>query len=191
MPMKLYLASKSPRRYELLQMITPDFTVISSEFDESSVPTTDPETYVKELAYGKAAHTAPQFSSDGIVIGCDTIVVSPQDEIFGKPKDPNDAAAMLRILSGATHSVITGVCLYTAEKQMTFSVKSLVTFYPLSEEEIKEYLACGEYADKAGAYGIQGKGGLFCEKIEGDYFNIVGLPVAALSRALKCFRHAE
>ena len=187
MPMKLYLASKSPRRQELLQMITSDFTVISSAFDESTVPEDNPVEYVKTLAYGKAADTDPRYAADGIVIGCDTVVVSPQGKIFGKPKDAKDAANMLRTLSGNTHSVITGVCLYTAQKQYTFSVTSLVTFYPLSEQEIAEYLACGEFTDKAGAYGIQGKGGLLCEKIDGDYFNIVGLPVAALSRALKTF----
>lgn len=191
MPMKLYLASKSPRRQELLQMITPEFTVISSDFDESTVPENKPEEYVKTLAYGKAADTDPQYAQNGVVIGCDTIVVSPQGKIFGKPKDAADAAEMLRTLSGTTHSVITGVCLYTAQKQHSFSVTSLVTFYPLSEQEIEEYLACGEFADKAGAYGIQGKGGLLCEKINGDYFNIVGLPVAALSRALKAFSTAK
>ena len=187
MPMKLYLASKSPRRQELLQLITTDFTVIDSTFDEDAVPVLQPEEYVKALALGKASHTAKNLSDTDIIIGCDTVVVSPQGEIFGKPKDRADAFLMIKTLAGNTHTVITGVSLLGKNKDMTFAVKSHVTFYPLTDDEINEYLDTLEYTDKAGAYGIQGKGSLLCEKIDGDYFNIVGLPVSALARALKRF----
>lgn len=183
--MKLYLASKSPRRNELLQMITTNFSVINSTFNEKEVPLSKPEAYVKQLAFGKASHTSYNTDENAIIIGCDTIVVSPEGIIFGKPKNYDDAFSMLKTLSGQTHSVITGVCLYSAGRAETFAVKTAVTFYPLSDDEIHEYLFYNEYVDKAGAYGIQGKGGLLCKKIEGDYFNIVGLPVASLSRALK------
>lgn len=186
--MKLYLASKSPRRKELLQLITEDFTIVSSDFDEKEVGICVPDEYVKKLASGKAAHA--NCPDDGIVIGCDTVVVSPEGRIFGKPTDEMDATGMLMELSGRAHTVITGVSLRCGEKETTFSVATKVYFYPLTLEEIRAYLACGEYADKAGAYGIQGKGSLLVEKIEGDYFNVVGLPVAALSRALDAWKNS-
>ncbi len=183
-PMELYLASKSPRRHELLQQITSDFTIINSTFDEREVPLCDPEEYVKKLAYGKATHTTQPLNDGTVIIGCDTIVVSPDNTIFGKPKNNEDGFMMLKKLSGKTHSVITGVCLYSKSSSKTFAVKTLVTFYPLLDEEIRHFLSCGEYTDKAGAYGIQGKGALLCQKIEGDYFNVVGLPIATLAREL-------
>ncbi len=185
--MKLILASKSPRRKELLSMITPDFSIAESDFDEKEVPVCEAEQYVQQLAKGKATHADAPLTHDGIIIGCDTVVVAPDGRIFGKPADEAEGYAMLRELSGNVHRVITGVCLHNKSKTITFAVTAYVTFYPLSDEEICDYLACGEYQDKAGAYGIQGKGGLLCEKIEGDYFNIVGLPVARLSRELKSF----
>ena len=187
MPMRLYLASKSPRRQELLRLITDDFTVVDSTFDETLIPMLPPEEYVKKLAWGKASHTALTLGANDIIIGCDTVVVSPKGEIFGKPKNRADAYRMIQELSGNTHTVITGVILFGTMREITFSVKSHVTFYPLTDDEINEYLDTMEYTDKAGAYGIQGKGSLLCEKIDGDYFNIVGLPVSALSRALKRF----
>ncbi len=185
--MTLYLASKSPRRKELLGMITPEFTVVSSDFEEKEIPLCEAEEYVKLLAKGKAMHANAPLSMDAVIIGCDTVVVAPSGEIFGKPEDEADAFRMLYELSGNTHRVITGVCLYSKEKSTTFAVTAYVTFYPLTAAEIKEYLSSMEHIDKAGAYGIQGKGGLLCEKIEGDYFNIVGLPVAKLARVLKEF----
>jgi septum formation protein len=186
--MKLYLASQSPRRQELLQLITSDFTVVESDFDEKEVAFCLPESYVQKLARGKARHAKlpdAVFPVDAAVIGCDTIVVSPEGRIFGKPESRMDAFAMLMELSGRTHSVITGVCLRTADRENTFAVTTKVTFYPLTPKEIERYLACGEYADKAGAYGIQGKGSLLCQTINGDYFNIVGLPVSRLARELE------
>ncbi len=170
-----------------MQMITPDFAIVESDFDEKEVEVCEAEEYVKLLAKGKAVHADCPLSDDAVIIGCDTVVVSPGGEIFGKPVDKADGYAMLKALSGNTHRVITGVCLHSRSHTMTFAVTAHVTFYPLSHEEIEDYLSCGEYQDKAGAYGIQGKGGLLCEKIEGDYFNIVGLPAARLSRELKHF----
>lgn len=168
-------------------MISSDFEIVGSDFDEKSIPFCEPEEYATRLAFGKATHTDRVLPADAVVIGCDTVVVSPEEKIFGKPSDEAEGFAMLKALSGKTHSVITGVCLHCCTHTETFAVRSVVTFYPLSDEEIREYLSCGEYADKAGAYGIQGKGGLLCQKIDGDYFNIVGLPAAELSRRLKAF----
>ncbi|MCL2106073.1 MAG: Maf family protein [Oscillospiraceae bacterium] len=108
--------------------------------------------------------------------------------ILGKPKDSGDAARMLRMLSGETHTVITGVCVCQGARQLAFAQKTRVSFYPLSEDEIARYIQSGEPLDKAGAYGIQGLGGLLVKKIEGDYFNVVGLPVARLMRELRQFK---
>ncbi len=189
--MKLYLASKSPRRKELMRFIAADFTLLSSNFDESTVPLSLPEEYVMALAAGKAEHAALSPKADEVIIGCDTVVVSPDGEIFGKPKDEKDARRMLKSLSDRTHRVLTGVCLLSQEKEQTFYEETKVTFYPLDDAMIDFYLSCGEYADKAGAYGIQGKGCLLCRKIDGDYYNVVGLPAARLFYALKDFSARE
>ena len=130
------------------------------------------------------------------MIGGDTVVVSPDGEIMGKPADRADGARMLRRLSGATHQVITAVALLArmedgTERERVFSVSTDVTFYPLSDEEIERYLDSGEPFDKAGAYGIQGLGGLLVEKINGDYNNVVGLPVAKLYRELDMLMNNE
>ncbi len=185
--MKLYLASKSPRRKELLHLITDNFTLLSSDFDESVIPSAAPEEYVMALAAGKAAHTALSPKADDIIIGCDTVVVSPNGDIFGKPKDARDARGMLQCLSDRTHRVLTGVCLLSKNQRQVFYEETKVTFYPLDDAMLDFYLSCGEYADKAGAYGIQGKGSLLCRKIDGDYYNVVGLPVARLFYAMQAF----
>ena len=183
--MSLILASGSPRRKELLQLITEDFTVYSVDADETlpaGMPVEMAAAYLADLK----ASTAAKIFPDQIVIGCDTIVLLG-DEIMGKPKDREDAHRMLRALSGETHSVLTGTSLYYGTQTTVFTTETLVTFYPLSNAEIERYLDTGEPFDKAGAYGIQGKGSLLVQGIEGDYFNVVGLPVAALSRALTQF----
>ncbi len=183
--MSLILASGSPRRKELLQLITEDFTVYSVDADETlpaGMPVEMAAAYLADLK----ASTAAKIFPDQIVIGCDTIVLLG-DEIMGKPKDREDAHRMLRALSGKTHSVLTGTSLYYGTQTTVFTTETLVTFYPLSDAEIERYLDTGEPFDKAGAYGIQGKGALLVQGIEGDYFNVVGLPVAALSRALTQF----
>lgn len=186
--MSYILASGSPRRQELLKLITEDFTVHPVDADETLPAGMPVEMAAAYLADLKAKTAAVQFPEE-IVIGCDTIVLL-EDEIMGKPKDREDAFRMLRQLSGETHSVLTGVSLYYGKQTTVFTTETMVTFYPLSDAEIEAYLDTGEPFDKAGAYGIQGKGSLLVQGIEGDYFNVVGLPVAALSRQLRQFEKA-
>lgn len=183
--MSLILASGSPRRQELLKLITEDFTVHPVDADETLPQGMPVEMAAAFLADLKAKEAARLFPDD-IVIGCDTVVILG-DEIMGKPRDREDARRMLRALSGESHSVLTGTSLYHGKQTSVFTTETLVTFYPLSDAEIEAYLDTGEPFDKAGAYGIQGKGALLVQGIEGDYFNVVGLPVAALSRALRQF----
>lgn len=183
--MSLILASGSPRRQELLKLITEDFTVHPVDADETLPQGMPVEMAAAFLADLKAKEAARLFPDD-IVIGCDTVVILG-DEIMGKPRDREDAHRMLRALSGESHSVLTGTSLYHGKQTSVFTTETLVTFYPLSDAEIEAYLDTGEPFDKAGAYGIQGKGALLVQGIEGDYFNVVGLPVAALSRALRQF----
>ncbi len=186
--MKLILASASPRRQELLRLITEEFEVHPVDADETLPAGMPVELAPSFLADLKAQAAAKEFPDD-LVIGCDT-VVTMDDEIMGKPKDREDAFRMLRKLSGETHTVMTGAALYLKGKSTVFTVDTRVTFYPLTDDEINAYLDTNEYCDKAGSYGIQGKGSLLVERIEGDYFNVVGLPVAALSRNLTQFKKA-
>ncbi len=186
--MGLILASASPRRQELLKRITEDFTVHPVDADETLPAGMPVELAPSFLADVKAQAAAKLFPED-IVIGCDTIVVL-EDEIMGKPRDREDAFRMLRRLSGETHKVMTGTALYCGKKSTVFTTETLVTFYELTDAEIEQYLDTGEPFDKAGAYGIQGYGCLLVRSIEGDYNNVVGLPVAALSRALQQFQRA-
>ncbi|MCC8016283.1 MAG: Maf family protein [Clostridiales bacterium] len=177
----LVLASESPRRRELLRLIANDFEVKSSKQDESLPAGISPCNAVIYLSKIKAE---PFKSSNDIVIGADT-VVAVENKILGKPKDEKDAFEMLSLLSGRQHSVFTGVTIIKGSVVKSFYCRTMVKFYNLSEKEIKSYISCGECLDKAGAYGIQGKGSLLVEKIDGDYFNVVGLPVAKLYRELK------
>lgn len=179
----IILASQSPRRQELMKLTGLEFTVKPSDADETVSQSLSPEETVKFLSMKKALALK---NENDIIIGADT-VVSIDGKILGKPKDDKDAYNMLKLLSGRTHSVFTGVTVIKNEKSETFSCETKVTFYPLSDEEIKEYVKTGEPRDKAGAYGIQQRGGLFVEKIEGDYNNVVGLPVAQLLRVIKTF----
>ena len=179
----LILASASPRRQELLKLITEDFKIVPADIDESVDKSLPLESVPEHLADKKAAFVSTQYPDD-IVIGCDTGVFVG-NRMLGKPHGDMAAFEMLRLLSGRTHRVITGCAIYKGSKKLTFSDVTEVEFYPLSNEEIKAYIATGEPADKAGAYGIQGKGSLLIKGIRGDYFNVVGLPVAKLSRALK------
>ena len=177
----IILASKSPRRAALLKRIFPSFQIRPSGFDESQISEPDPVRYTQRLAEQKA--TAVAAGPDDIVIGCDTVVVY-NGEIFGKPACKSDEMRILRLLSGNTHSVVSGVCIRTDKKLESFAAETLVTFYPLSEEEMERYADSPEPYDKAGGYGIQGNGGLFVQKIDGDYNNAVGLPLAELARRL-------
>lgn len=178
-----YLASASPRRQELLQRVLPDFEICPADADESLPDGIAPDEAVKLLSARKACVVSHLHPADW-VLGADTIV-SLDGMILGKPHDEEEALAMLSALSGKTHQVYTGVTLQQGQRVHSFSVCSDVTFYPLSAEEIRSYIQTGEPMDKAGAYGIQGLGALLVERISGDYFNIVGLPIARLLRELR------
>lgn len=179
---KIILASSSPRRRELLQTAGLEFEIDVKEVDESIPEGTLPAEAAKITAAKKAAAVAGTHKND-IVIGADTIVVAG-GKILGKPKDEADAEAMLKMLSGIEHEVITGVCILCGETSQSFAQISKVKFYDLTDDEIKSYVATREPMDKAGAYGIQGRGCTLVERIEGDYFNIVGLPVAEVYRRI-------
>ena len=171
----LYLASQSPRRTELLTQVGIDHTVVSSSYEEPNEGCDSPIEMVKAQALGKA-RCAVGIPEGGIVLGADTIVVL-DNEVLGKPQDEADARQMLERLSGRSHSVVTGVALLIKGDEVVFHNETKVYFKELAPFEIESYIASGEPMDKAGAYGIQGKGALWVEKIEGSYTNVVGLPV--------------
>ncbi len=177
------LASRSPRRRELLGLIRSDFQVISSDFDEGGVTESTPKKLVERLSYEKARTVAK--AGYRPVLGADTVVVSPDGEIFGIPRDRADAARMLHALSGKRHQVITGVTLLDGDYEDRFSVSTDVYFREITPTEFAEYLDQMDWLDKAGGYGIQGKASIFVQKIDGDYFNVVGLPVSAVYLAIK------
>lgn len=182
----IILASASPRRKELMQLICPNFRVIPADCGEA-VPEALPRGEVAGfLSYQKSECIARVYTG-AVVIGCDTVVLTADGEILGKPKNDEDAARMLRLLSGRMHKVDTGVTLSHGDKTVTFTVTTKVWFRELSEEDIAAYIATGETADKAGAYGIQGKGSLLVERIEGDFYNVVGMPVSELAVRLRAF----
>ena len=181
---ELILASGSPRRRELLSLYTTDFTVCVSDFDENAVTAPTPAQLVEQLAIGKCLAVAKQHP-DAVVIGCDT-VVDVNGEVFGKPHGVEDAKRMLRALSGAAHQVHTGVCVSRGGRTESFVDSCKVTFFPLGEEEIELYTATPEPYDKAGAYAIQGRAALWLDRIEGDYYTIMGLPV---SRTVQLLAH--
>lgn len=178
----IILASASPRRKELLTVAGVDFSVIVKDVDES-VPEGTPAEEAAVMTAKKKALAVAQEHPEAIVIGADTIVVI-DGRILGKPADKADACAMLRLLSGREHKVITGVCLASGNEISAFEKTSIVRFYELSDAEIEAYVDTLEPMDKAGGYGIQGKGCTLVESINGDYFNIVGLPVASTVRAI-------
>ena len=177
----IILASNSPRRRELLAHITRDFTVQGTDVDESLPAGIAPAAAVEQLSLRKAL---PLNNGAQIVIGADT-VVAVDGTILGKPADEAEARQMLARLSGRWHSVFTGVSLVQVERHLTFSCETRVRFFDLTAAEIDAYIATGECMDKAGAYGIQGRFACFVEKIEGEYSNVVGLPLAALRSAYK------
>lgn len=179
------LASASPRRKEILSNAGFSFEVIPSDADESTDESLSPEETVKELARRKAQYILDRYP-DRVVFGCDT-VVAVDGVILGKPADDEDAFRMLKMLSGRSHRVSTGVCIISADKEICFSDTTQVSFYELSDETIKSYIATRECSDKAGSYGIQGYGSVLVKEIKGDYFSVMGLPAAAASRALSEF----
>ncbi len=180
----IILASNSPRRKELLHLITDDFAVEPSMADETITKEVPLLLRPQYLAEKKAESVFKNNHPNDIVIGCDTGVFI-DNQMLGKPTDREDAKRLLQLLSGRTHKVITGCAVLTKEKSVAFSQTTEVEFYSLSNEEIEHYISTGEPMDKAGAYGIQGKGSLFVKQITGDYFNVVGLPVALLNQALR------
>jgi len=183
--MTTILASASPRRRELLSLAGIAFEVHAPDVDERIDPAWTAAQAARALAELKAAAVAESFPRT-CVVAADT-VVEIDGVLLGKPADAADAVRMLRLLSGREHRVVTGVCLRLGEARRVFSQETLVRFYPLGEDEIEAYVRTGEPMDKAGAYGIQGRGALLVEGITGDYFNVVGLPVARLVRELRDF----
>lgn len=185
-PPPLILASGSPRRRELLVAMGIPFEVQKSTVDETTILADHPRTFALRAAFAKAKDVASRTGPDRWVLGADT-VVTRKLRLYGKPRDPADAARMLGELSGETHDVITGMalCLSGSTTSHLLSATTRVVFRPLTPEEIDAYVATGEPMDKAGAYGIQGQGSGLIERIEGDYFNVVGLPCITLLELLR------
>lgn len=185
--MKIVLASASERRQELLSRLVKDFEIIVSDFDESKVPFEgDIDRYVKEIALGKALDVKEKLNSDAIVISADTIVTL-ENRILGKPKNQEDAFNMIKMLQDRRHLVYSGIVVANTATNVIKqeSLATEVTFSKISDDEILEYIKTGEPLDKAGAYGIQGIGGIFVEEIKGCYYNVVGLPLNKLKSMLK------
>lgn len=185
---KIILASSSPRRKELLNTLNLRFRVVVSGVDEKFNPRFKPRRQAEELSLQKALVVVKKIS-DGIVIAADTLVVL-EDQVFGKPIDFREAKRFLKKLSGKTHMVITGVTIIdtTSRKRETFSEVTYVTMKKLSQEDIDHYVVREETTDKAGGYAIQGIGSVLIEKIDGDYTNVVGLPLFSLTQSLRKFR---
>ena len=180
--MQLILASQSPRRKELLGLFGVPFTVRVADIDETMDFSAPAAEEVARVSRRKALAIPRQ--NDDVVIAADTIVVC-QGRILGKPRDEAEAYAMLRLLSGRDHQVMTGVTVLRGREERAFTQITDLHFRELSDKEIYRYIATGEPMDKAGAYGIQGGAALFCEKMDGDYYNVMGLPVCRLGETLK------
>ena len=179
--MNLILASASPRRKELLSLFGIPFVIRAADIDETMDPAAAPYDEVARVSRLKALATARE--PGDVVIAADTIVVC-EGNVLGKPHDAEDAKAMLRLLSGRDHQVMTGVTVLRGEEAATFTEVTDLHFRALTEKEIARYVASGEPMDKAGAYGIQGGAALFCTGMTGDYYNVMGLPVCALGLVL-------
>ena len=184
----LVLASGSPRRRDILTHAGIPHLVRPAEVDESVLPGEGPTAYVIRLARAKA--TAAKAGDSDVVLGADTVVVA-DGEIMGKPAGPGDARRMLKRLAGREHSVITGICLHCAGKSAEAAEETRVRFVPMEDDEIEAYVASGEPMDKAGAYAIQGLASKFIDRIEGCYFNVVGLPVARVYLLLRQFEYPQ
>ena len=182
--MNLILASQSPRRRELLGLTGLDFIIRAADIDESLDETKPPEEEVARVSRLKALAVARE--PDDVVIAADTIVVC-EGKVLGKPRDEADAFRMLSLLSGRNHQVMTGMTVLQGDEIVTHTEVTRLRFRNLLPGEIRAYIASGEPMDKAGAYGIQGGAALFCTRMEGDYYNVMGLPVCALSVILRTF----
>ncbi len=189
--MQVILASRSPRRREILTFLGVPFEIVSADADESS-SLTDPVALVRELALRKGRATREllrregRWSEDMLIIAADTVVAAG-DRILGKPQDDADAAEMLRLLSGSAHRVISGIALLCGDREAVDSDETAVHFGTMSEKDIKRYVKSGEPQDKAGGYAIQGLASLWIKGLEGDYFNVVGLPVYRLNQLVTSF----
>ncbi|MPQ42499.1 Maf-like protein [Clostridium tarantellae] len=184
--MKVILASKSPRRQELLGRLVDDFEIIESKFDENSIMFKgNPEEYVKELSKAKAEAVFHNEKSESIIISADTVVVH-EGRVLGKPKNEEEAYSMLKALSGNTHKVYSGFCVLNTKNASAICdcCCTEVKFSKLTNEQIQKYIKSEEPFDKAGAYGIQGLGGVFVEGISGCYYNVMGLPINRLNNIL-------
>ncbi|MBE6037689.1 MAG: septum formation protein Maf [Anaerofustis stercorihominis] len=183
--MKIILASKSPRRTELVRLLTDEVIIRPTDAEESFDDELDIYENVMNTAYAKAA-AAVRFDDDtkNIIIGVDTIVVCG-GEVFGKPSDKDDARRMIRALSGISHKVISGVCLIKNGKVVRFYDETIVTFDEMTDEEIEEYISTDEPYDKAGAYAVQGLAGKYISSLNGCYYNVVGFPVNKIYKELK------
>ncbi len=182
---KIILASASPRRKELMELAGYDFEVICADIVEVVPEEAMPQEVVMSLALQKAQAVAAEHK-EAVVIGSDT-VVALDGKILGKPHSEQEACEMLRSLSGRTHKVFTGVAIFCGGKVKNFFDETDVEFYSLGDDEIKKYVATGEPTDKAGAYGIQGKGSVLVKRINGDFFSVMGLPIAKLYREMSDF----
>lgn len=183
---QIYLASRSPRRGELLTQIGVRFAVIAADIDETPRPEESPAEYVRRIALekGRAGRSVLPERDGRPVLAADTAVVS-EGHLLGKPRDREDAARMLRLLSGQTHRVLTAVALIAGAREWVEISASRVTFRPIREEEIRRYWRTGEPLDKAGGYGIQGHGALFVAALEGSYSGVMGLPLFETGRLLE------
>lgn len=180
--MQLILASASPRRRELLGLFGIPFVIRAADIDETMDPSLPPEREVARVSRCKALAVPRQ--KDDVVIAADTIVVC-EGRVLGKPHSPREAEEMLTLLSGRDHQVMTGCTIAAGERVQTFTEITDLHFRPLEPEEIRRYVESGEPMDKAGAYGIQGGAALFCRRMEGDYYNVMGLPVCRLWQQLR------
>lgn len=180
---RIILASKSPRRKELMELLKIPFEIIVSDIDEQIDYNNDLVKEIEKLSYQKASAVYKD-NKDALVIGSDTIVKIGND-VLGKPHSLDEARKMLKELSDNTHEVVTGVTIIYKDEIDTFSSVAEVTFYPLSDEEIEEYIHTNEPMDKAGSYAIQGDGAKFIKSINGDYYSIVGLPIAKVYHKIK------
>lgn len=185
--MKIILASQSPRRRELLErMGLSQFEIRPAVGEETASPTLSPAQLVEELSRQKACEIASSAAPEDIIIAADTVVAA-DGRVLGKPRSKDEAADMLRFLSGRTHTVYTGVTVRQGSKESVQHEATDVLFRPLTESEITAYISTGEPMDKAGAYGIQGRGCVLAEGIRGDYYNVMGLPVCRLALMLREF----
>ena len=183
---KVVLASQSPRRQELIKLIFDSVEILPADCDETLPEGIGAREAVEYLSKIKNDASSKLTEKENLIISADT-VVAVDDEILGKPVDKEDARRMISLLSGKVHQVYTGVTLSLNGKTKTFSEKTDVEFFDLTENEIEEYISSKEPYDKAGSYGIQGKAGLLVKGINGDYYNVVGFPIARLKREIEEF----